>query len=332
MRWLGAVQSQDYAGAKWALALRTNGVSDAALDRAFADGAILRTHVMRPTWHFVTPEDIRWMLKLTAPRVYALSAYYYRQLELDDALFARSDDVLVRALEGGKQLTRAELGEALEQAGVDTKEQLRLAYIVGHAELEGLICSGGRRGKQYTYALLDERAPQARALERDEALAELAGRYFASHGPATLHDFAWWSGLTATDAKAGLDMVKTRLEQAVVDEKTYWFAPSPPAEETAPSVYLLPNYDEYTVAYTDRSAIFDEAHTKLLDSRGNFLFNHVLVIDGQVTGTWKRTVKTREVVVELNLFATLSAAQRDAVAAAVQRYGEFLGLPVNIDL
>ena len=197
VRWLGAVQAQDYAGAKWALALRMNGASDAALDQAFADGAILRTHVMRPTWHFVTPEDIRWMLKLTAPRVHALSAYYYRQLELDDALFARSDDVLVRALEGGRQLTRAELGDVLEQAGVETKEQLRLAYIVGHAELEGLDLQrrAARQTVSPTRCWTNARRKPA-PLERDEALAELAGRYFASHGPATLKDFAWWSGLT----------------------------------------------------------------------------------------------------------------------------------------
>src|SRR5713226_2242979 len=201
VKWLGAVQAQDYAGAKWALGLRMQGVTDDVIEQAFADGAIIRTHVMRPTWHFVAPADIRWMLALTAPRI---NAYYNRKLELDDAVFRHSNAVLAKALQGGKQLTRSELASVLQLAGIAADNLLRSTYIIMRAELDGIVCSGARRGKQFTYALLDERVPQTRNLDRDEALAEFARRYFTSHGPATLQDFVWWSGLAAADAKAGL--------------------------------------------------------------------------------------------------------------------------------
>ncbi len=326
--WLCAVQSQDYTAAKWALGMRGKGISDAAVEQAFSEGRILRTHVMRPTWHFVTPADIRWMLMLTAPRVHQLSAYYNRQLELDDALFVRSDELLAKALQGGKQLTRVELGVLLNEAGITTNE-LRLAYIVGHAELEAIICSGGRRGKQFTYALVDERAPNARVLARDEALAELTRRYFLSHGPATLPDFVWWSGLTVSDAKAGLESVRDQLIEDMIDGVSYWRSESS-ASTRENSAYLLSNYDEYQVGYKDRSASFDSPNIHALDPRGNFLFSHVIVIDDQIVGTWKRTFKKAEVIITPKFVAPLSAAQDQAFREAASRFGEFCGLAVKI--
>ena len=198
--WLVAVQAQDYAGAKWALGLRLHDAHDADLDRAFNAGSILRTHVMRPTWHFVTPIDIRWLLTLTAPRVHAANAHRYRELELDDATLKRSRKVLTKTLQGGQHLTREELGEALENAGIAEAKGQRLAYMVMAAELDGLICSGPRRGKQFTYALLEERVQPGATLTHDEALATFTRRYFTGHGPATVQDFAKWSGLTIADA------------------------------------------------------------------------------------------------------------------------------------
>ncbi len=283
VRWMGAVQAQDYEGAKWAVAQRTNGLSNAALEQACTDGTILRTHVMRPTWHFVTPADIRWMLELTAPRVNAMA----------------------------------------------THDLLRLTYMVGRAELDGLICSGAKRGKQFTYALLDERAPQAKTLARDEALAELAKRYFTSHGPATLKDYVWWSGLTTADARAGLEMIKSSLFHEDVDGKTYWFAASnPPPKSGAPAVYLLPDYDEYSVGYADRSAVFDEQHTDKLDSRGSVLAQYIIVVDGKIVGTWKRTFKKGAVVIATTLFTALTDPEEQAFVAATERYGKYLGMPV----
>ena len=328
--WLGAVQAQEYGPAKWALGLRLPpGVTDADVEQAFTGGLILRTHVMRPTWHFVTPADIRWLLDLTAPRVNQANAYMYRKLELDDALFRRSNAAIARALQGGQQLTRTELGAMLAEIGV-VAEGMRLGYIVHRAELDAIVCSGARRGKQFTYALLDERAPQARTLARDEALAELTGRYFTSHGPATAEDFAWWSGLTRADVKAGLEMVASQLVHEMIDGKTYWFSTStPPPRETSHQAFLLPTYDEFVIGYTDRSAMFDAAHTHQLRPRDNIVFDSMIVIDGRVVGSWRRTFKKGAVVVELAPFAPLTAAEGEAVTVAAQRYGEFVGMPVK---
>jgi hypothetical protein len=337
VQWLCAVQSQDYAGGKWALGMRLQGVSDAALDQAFNEGAILRTHVMRPTWHFVTPADICWMLELTAKQVKARFGYYNNRLGLDSEVLAKSNDVLVKALEGGKQLTRAGIASTLQQAGIDTNDNLRFGHILANAEQDGVIVSGGRQGKQFTYALLPERAPQLRVLARDEALAELARRYFESHGPATLKDYVWWSGLTVSDARAGIEMVKSQLAQEEIGGQAYWFTPSTrraaakaQPKSQAPVVHLLPNYDEYIVAYTDRSAISEAVTDEKLDSRGNILFQYTIVIDGQIVGTWKRTFKKNTVVIALEPFRPLSADEEQAVTEATRRYGEFLSLSVVI--
>ena len=328
--WLGAVQSQDYAGAKWALGQRIRNATDAAIEQAFNEGAILRTHVMRPTWHFVTPEDIRWMLALTAPRVNALCATYYRKLELDTATFKRSNALLTKALQGGKQLTRAELTSLFQKNGIASDDLLRFTYLIVRAELDGIVCSGARRGKQFTYALLDERAPHARTLERDEALAELAKRYFVSHGPATLKDFVWWSGMIMADARKGLDSIRSQLISEVENGQTYWFGDSTPARTSSPTVHLLPDYDEYTVGYTDRSAIFDLTHTNKLDSRGSELAQYTIVLDGHIAGTWKRILRKNHVVIEFVRFRTLTEAEYCAITDAAERYGKFLGLPVQL--
>src|SRR4051794_12729464 len=194
--WFGAMQAQEYEPAKWALGLRMpDGTTSAKVQRACDEGRILRTHVMRPTWHFVGRSDIRWLLELTAPRVHRILSYYNRALELDSRVLTRSAVVIERALRDGHHLTRAELAARLERAGLPAEGQ-RLARVVMNAELEGVICSGPRRDRQFTYALVAERAPKAARLPREEALATLAQRFFSSHGPATVKDFVWWSGLT----------------------------------------------------------------------------------------------------------------------------------------
>jgi hypothetical protein len=323
--WLGAVQSQDYAGAKWAVAQRTNGLTDAAIEQAFAAGEILRTHVLRPTLHIVTPADIRWLLTLTAPRVRALLTFLDRQLEVGKTLINQTNTILAKALKGGKHSTRAELGSVLQGNGIETNG-LRLGHIVMHAELDGILCSGARRGKQFTYAFLEERVPQTKTLERDEALAELAKRYFRSHGPATLKDFVWWSGLTMADARKGMDFVKPQFEQEMIERQTYWFAPSQPVRGPSPTAFLLPNYDEYTVGYTDRGAIFDGSHADQLP-RESTLAQSIL-IDGRMTGLWRRTLKKNEVVIELTPFTLPTDEQKQAMITATQQYGKFVELPV----
>lgn len=329
--WLGVVQAQDYAAAKWAVAQRAKGLSDADLDQALASGSIIRTHILRSTWQFVSPKDVRWMLKLTAPRILAQNASYFRNSKLDKAIFKRSNAVLIKALQGGRQLTRSELVSALRKNGVGSTDLLQFTYLLIYAELQGILCSGGHQGKQFTYALLEEQVPPYPVLEHDLALAELAKRYFLSHGPATLKDYTWWSGLTVKDAREGLEMIKSSLEHQVFEDQTYWFAGSTAAKkEKEIRTYLLPNYDEYMVGYADRSAIHDVQHNTKLDARKNFLFNNVIVIHGQVAGTWKRTINKSSVIMELNPFFALSKPEKQALGVAIDQYGTFLNMPINL--
>jgi hypothetical protein len=310
VQWLVAVQAQDYAGAKWALGLRATGTTDDDVERAFAAGLILRTHVLRPTWHFVAPSDIRWLLALTAPRVRAASAYMHRKLGLGKAEFARSDRALTHALRDGQSLTRGELRDLLAKSGIETHAKLHLGYLLMHAELEGIVCSGPRRGRQFTYALLDDRVSSTRVMERDEALAELAHRYFVSRGPATVHDMAKWSGLTLADVRRGLDGARSRLVHEVIGEQTFWLSPSKMGRRTTttPTVHLLSIYDEYVSAYKNRSAMVSEETRTRLSTLGNAL-THIVVIDGLVTGTWKPRVERRSVAMTVDIFRRLKRAE-----------------------
>jgi hypothetical protein len=328
--WLGAVQAQDYAGAKWALGLRLQGATDDDIERTFNAGVILRTHLLRPTWHFVTPADIRWLLALTAPRVHAANAYMYRKLGLDNRVFKRTNAALRKALHGGAQRTRDELRQLLGKAGIATDGEFRMGYILMQAELDGVICSGARRGKQFTYALFEDRVPSNKSLKREEALAELARRFFTSRGPATVQDFAKWSGLTLANARAGLEASSDQLRQETVVGQTYWFSASKRSNKgRSLTAYLLSIYDEYVSGYKDHTAIVAKENDARLRALGNALTN-IIVVDGQIIGTWKRTLKKDVVVVETKTFARLTAAAKRAIAAAAHQYGGFLGLPARL--
>lgn len=311
VRWFGAVQAQDFNAAKWALGLRMSGATDAAVEAAFNEGKILRTHIMRPTWHFVAPEDIRWLLELTAPRVNLRCGPNYRKYELDNATFERSNKTLAKTLQGGKHLTRPTLKTVLNGAGVNVDDGVRMAHVLLRAELDGVICSGPRTGKQFTYALFDERVPATKPLARDEALAQLTARYFTSHGPATLADFVWWSGLTVADAKRGLDLIARDLREELVAENTYWTPRSTSTAAAKHTAHLLPAFDEYNVAYKDRQLILngrDELNTWNL-------LGPIVILDGRVAGTWKPATIT------LNLFN--KNPDPSAIAKAVERYSKF---------
>jgi hypothetical protein len=254
----------------------------------------------------------------------------YRKLGLDGAFFRRSNTALRKALQGGNQLTRDELAALLHKSGLATEGGIRVGYILMQAELEGILCSGPRRGKQFTYALLEERVSNSRSLDRDEALAELACRYFVSRGPATIHDFAKWSGLTLADARAGLEAASTQLQCEVVDEHTYWNSAAGRSEqEISLGAYLLPNYDEYVSSYKDHSAAVDKENSARLRALGNVLTN-IVVVDGRIAGTWKHSLKKGAVLIEVNVFSGPTAAANQAIAAAVHRYGGFLGLPARL--
>lgn len=325
VKWLSAVQAQDYTGAKWALGQRLKNCSDEIIEEAFTKGDIIRTHVLRPTWHFVAPEDLRWMVELTSARIQGIAGTQYRQHKLDNTVFATCEKAVHRVLEGGKQLMRNDIATALQQAGVTTDEQ-RFIHIMMQMELIGLVCSGGRIGKQFTYALVDERIAPAKSLSKDKALAALSQRYFTAHGPATLQDFAWWSGLTITDAKAGLEMVKSQLVSREFEGATYWITdPAETMSGKSAKVYLLPNYDEYIVSYKDRSAAIREKDVSNADPRGT-IFNHTLVINGKIEGIWKREFGKNRLTVELVPFRPLSKSANAAVNTAAGRYAKFLGL------
>ena len=324
VNWLGAVQAQEYAGAVWSLGLRLPGARKSVINQAFDDGELLRTHALRPTWHFVMPADIRWILDLTAPRVHAANGYWYRKFELDDTLFSRSAEVLRTELQGQPR-TRAELAAALARVGIQAGG-LRLGYLMMHAELEQLICSGPRRGKQFTYMLLDERVPPGNPVERDAALAELTRRFFTSHGPALIQDFVGWSGLTIADARAGLHLAGSQLSEQHVDGKHYWNGVATAAPGATSNAYLLPQYDELFSGYKDYSAFMDSRHAE--QARTAAFFN-VVMVDGRLVGNWRRTIKGRTILVETAPWRAWSAAEQDACAAAGDRLGAFVGLPVK---
>ena len=299
VRWLGAVQAQDYGAAKWALALRMRNATHAQIEEAFNEGRIVRTHLLRPTWHFVAPEDIRWMLQLTAPQINRRSAGTYRRYELDDAVLKRSNKVLTKALRGGKHLTRTALKAALNKSGIAADDTVRMGHILLRAELDGVVCSGPRVGKQFNYALLEERVPQAKPLPREEALVKLTQRYFTSHGPATLQDFIWWSGLTTADARRGIEMIDLTPSTQI------------PNRIENPC-HLLPVFDEYFVAYKKRATI---------DGLNNWdLLGPTIIINGKVVGTWKRD----STKVNLNLLGPVSKSEQRAIAKATERYLQFL--------
>lgn len=336
VRHMGAVQGQEYLYARWAVGMRVIGATERSVEQALTDGTILRTHVLRPTWHFLARDDIRWILSLSAPRVHAVNAFYYRQAELDDALFARIHALFEEALGGANYLTRVELASILEREGIAAGGP-RLSYIMMHAELDGLLCSGPRRGNQFTYALISERAPDAKLLPYEEALVELTKRYFTSHGPATVHDFAWWSGLTIAQIKAGLEMARPDLESMPVGNATYWFAPQSVADaqqvDISSTVYLLAPYDEYGIAYKDRKELTEDAYLapEAAGKMPALPYPMQIAIGGKIVGGCKRTLKKDSVLLEAYFYRPLTDREQHDLEAEVDRYGAFIGLAATLE-
>ena len=323
VRWLGVVQAQEFGPAKWALGLRMPAsVTEAKIQRAFDAGRLLRTHVLRPTWHFVTPADIRWMIELSGQRLHRAMAPYDRRMGLDAPMFARAAKVCERVLRDGQCLTRRELAAHFEEAGLPGAG-FRVGHIALYLEAEGVICSGPRAGKQSTYALFDERVPAGPRRSRDEALHELARRYFRSHGPATLRDFVWWSGLATADARRGLEM--SRARKRVVNGATYWTlgAASAAARQRA-LLHLLPIYDEYLVAYRDRAAVPHGA-SMLPSVAGGFVkFQHAVIVGGQVAGTWRPAMRGGNLQINVATLRKLTAAEQRALERVKERYRRFV--------
>jgi hypothetical protein len=330
VRWFGAVQAQDFHGAKWALALRMRKATNAIVEEAFNRGEIVRTHLLRPTWHFVAPDDIGWLLQLTAPRINVRCAGTFRQYELDAQVFKRSNRTLTNALKGGKHLTRAELKAALNRARIAANDTIRLAHILLRAELDGVVCSGPRRGNQFTYALLEERVREpGTRLTPDEALAELTRRYFASHGPATLADFVWWSGLTTNDARRGIEMLDGEIEKTEIGENVYWNAAPASSRQRSPSrsseAHLLPAYDEYNVAYKNRRPVYDEASRfTTWDALGP-----TVIVAGKIVGLWSNSLKKNSLTIAVEAARSLNNREALAIEKAARQYADFLGVSLT---
>lgn len=330
VRWLLAMQAQEYPVAKWSVAQRTRGVTSAGMDRAFTDGTILRTHVLRPTWHFVLPEDIRWLLRLSAPHVKARLAYYDGKLGLEEKVLGRSNALLARAVEG-RHMTREELATRLGRAGIAASGQ-RLAHILMHAELDAVICSGALKGKRHTYASFDERVPRTRSLNRDEALAALTRRYFGARGPATLKDYSRWSGLTAAEGRSGLEMVKSGLEHETIDGRTYWFAASATKAKARPSgvIDLVQGYDECILSYGESRDVLLGPLAANAIPRLEIGFTHAVLLDGRLIGHWRPALERKSILIETYFYQPLGRAQAKTLDAAVERYGRFMGVPATL--
>ncbi len=328
VQWLGAMQAQDYYASLWAIGMRVQKsvkVRDTVIEQAIAERRIVRTWPMRGTLHWVAPGDARWMLRLLTPRIINGSAGRYRQLELNEAVFSESRTIIEKALEGNKQLSRPELYQLLEQEGIRTHEQ-RGIHILGHLAMSGIICMGVKEGNQPTFVLLDEWLPAYPIPEGDEALAILTSRYFTSHGPATVYDFATWTGLKVSDARKGLELVSPAFEQIVVDGQSYWSSVSSKeanhAEEND-KVWLLPAFDEMLCGYKDKSAILYSADVKATILK-NGIIRPILVIGHCAVGAWKRTIKKDQVLVEFSFFQKLSERDKQAIEEKVGGFGEFL--------
>lgn len=320
-----AVQSQDYAAGTWALGQRLDGWTQDDIDRAFDAGELIRTHVLRPTWHFVVPEDLRWLLALNGPRRIRGAAHRHRALEIDQELLTRAVGVFERAIARSGPQTRIELRDALAADGIDA-DAGRLTHLVMWAETEAVLCSGPRRGGAHTYALVAERVPAVPQRAFDEALAEIAQRYVASHGPAQDVDLAWWAGLNLGEARRGLASASPALESEVIDGRTFWFADDAPrpARHLASTMHLLPNYDELLVAFSDRSDGLDGA-LPATARVAEEIFSHVIVRDGRVVGRWYRPTVGSGPVVRLEPRVALDADDRTRLRDAVDRYAAFVG-------
>ena len=331
--WFGAVQAQDYLGCLWGIGQRTKACTEQVIEAAETKRTIIRTWPMRGTLHFVAAADARWMTRLLAPRVLARNAArMQRDFKVDAKVIGRSREVLARVLEGGRRLERTAIYEALDARRIRT-DNSRGLHILLWLAMEGVLCLAGRQGKQHTFAMLDDWVPPTPPLERGEALAKLALRYFTSHGPATMRDFVWWTGITVKDAQAAIDGVRSALAHEVIEGATYWrHEPqerprrSTASTKGAPQVRLLPAFDEYTVGYHDRSMLLGEAtgRSKMM------LLNPVVLLDGRVVGTWRRVIDKQSVSINTSLWRTLNRAEHAALQADANRFAAFLGLGTKL--
>jgi hypothetical protein len=329
VNWMGAIQAQDYSMAKWAIGVRLLNPTDEGIETSLDKGEIIRTHLMRPTWHFVSAEDIYWMLELTAPKIKSSLKSRHKELELSESIFSKSNFIIEKALSFGLSLTREELAKEYDKAMINTNGN-RLSHLLLRAELDGIVCSGPIKENKQTYALLNERVPCKKVLSRDESLGELAKRYFTSRCPATLQDFIWWSGLSVTEARLALESVKSSFISDTIGSQIYWFTNSfPQTVYDKSSTHLLPAFDEFLISYKDRSASLSLTDNKKNVS-DNGIFRPVIVINGQVTGLWKRTIKKNIIIIETDFFLGPDKIHIDLIEKKANIFGQFLKKEIEV--
>ena len=318
---LVAMQAQEHAYARWSVGQRC-GASASVVDAAFDAGGILRTHVLRPTWHYTSPADLRWLLALTGPRLEAANARRDAELDLDARTLRRATDVIADAVATGPA-TRRELADELQRRRISPADQ-RMPHILFHAELRMLVCSGPMRGKEHTYVPFDDRVPAGPTFTEDGALAELARRWFATRGPASLRDFRWWSGLPAGPASAALAAVAPELSSYEQDDRTYWFADAARAPK-GPQVDLVQCYDEAIISYSETRDVLATEQVTFKVPGSSDGFTHVLLCDGVLLGHWRvRRLSRGEVELETRLARAIDDREQAALDAAVARYEQFV--------
>jgi hypothetical protein len=326
---MGAMQAQDYIMAKWAIGLRLTEPSEKLVEEAIDKGEILRTHVMRPTWHFVSPEDIYWMTRLTASKIKTSLKARHKQLEITESILKKTRAIIEKEMADGISLSRIELAEKFNDKRIKTDEN-RLSHILFCAEFDELICSGPIRGGRPTYSLLSFRVPVKKDLSKEESIAELAKRYFTSHAPATIQDFAWWSNMSLTEIRRAVDSIKddfitetTETGQYLLPRSFSW------NRDGKNSVYLLPAFDEFLISYRDRSSSLALIHNKKTIST-NGIFYPIVVVNGQVSGRWQRTVNKNKLIITINSFENPTKSLRNKIEKKAAEYAKFLSKETEV--
>lgn len=326
---MGAIQAQDHAGALWAIALRTPNLTLPDIEKEIQQRKIVRTWPMRGTLHYVAAEDLRWMQALLTPRVIKSYAGRRAQLGIDDGTLAKAEAIITSSLRGGNSLTRADLYQLFEDGGIDPSGQKGI-HLIGYFAHIGLVCHGVHVGKQPTYALVDEWIEQTEPISREESLKRLASRYFKSHGPATIKDFAGWGFMTMADAKLGVELAKDTLRTETMDNQVYWLDADTALQPPQKTAFLLPGFDEFMLGYKDRAAVLDSTHAQKIVPGNNGVFLPTIVIDGRIVGTWKKVMRKNDIIITLLPFNQLSKDDIKALQIPMKRYAAFSGMPVRL--
>ena len=324
--WLGAMQAQNYSMVKWAVGMRLKSATIQTVEEALRKGEILRTHVMRPTWHLVAAEDIRWMLKLSARRIKSANDSFAKgyDLEITDELYAKSYNLLEKILCGNKSLTKQEIAEHFCCSGILVEaDNHRMTRFMVRAEQEGIVCSGEDKGGKYTYALLEERVPPVPEITKYEALARLARSYFRSHAPAVLQDFIWWSGLPVSEAKQAIYLIESELMAEQWNGQTWYVHEACRTRgKVSGRLHLLPSYDEYLLGYKDRTDVLPKEHyPKAFTNNG--LFYPVILHEGQVIGNWSKSAKKGSASIECSWFRSNDCVDETVLNQEKDKYMRF---------